>query len=119
MLSEKLKKLHRKIRRLGWHTNECCYYKRYDTDIYGTPDCKGEEITKLCVDIYGPAASSGDEEICISMFLYEKDRKTGDVHYTGHQQFARITGKELETLVELYHELKQQQNDCETRNPRH
>lgn len=107
MLSEKLKKLHRKIRRLGWHANECYYYKRYDTHICDTFDCKGEEITELGVDICNPPASMGDEEICISMHLYEKDRETGDIRYTGHQQFARITGKELETLVELYHELKQ------------
>lgn len=105
-MTDTLKKLHRKIRRFGWNTDECCYYKRYDTNIYGTLDCEGEEITKLEFDICRPAASLGDEEICISMFLYEKNRKTGDIHYTGHQQFARISGKELETLVELYHEHK-------------
>lgn len=105
-MTDILKKLHRKIRRFGWHTDERCYYKWYDTHICDTPDCKGIEITKLCVDICNPPSSRGNEEICISMSLYEKNRKTGDIHYTGHQQFARISGKELETLVELYHEHK-------------
>lgn len=103
-MTDILKKLHRKIRALGWHTDERCYYKWYDTQICDTLDCKGIEITKLHVDICNPSSCRSDEEICISMRLYEKDIKTGDIRYTGHQQFARISGKELETLVELYHE---------------